>query len=365
MKIIQWGAGNVGRHSLRGILERPELELVGLRVYSPEKLGVDAGVLLGGEPVGVISTDDTSEILALEADCVLYNALGTTLVDLDQPVQDIAALLASGKNVIASSIDLFLNIRPGVAPKFLTPSLISTLEGACRVGNSTLYAAGMTPGFALDLWPITMSRVCRAINSVSITEVVDMRDYKSEMMAFMGFGLAPEADVPMHALFEDTENSPYAAALSLVAEALGVTLSGITYEREVATAPERITLASGVYEPGTVVATKFSIIGQVDGSPFISITYVWRASNDVEPTWPIGHCRWIVDIRGEPDLVSEMQLSTNVDAKRPTSLTVAMHGLNSIPAVCAAPAGIASHLTLPVFGGRAQSTLRQTPALAS
>lgn len=52
-RVIHWGTGNVGRHSLRGILERPELELSALRVYDEAKLGVDAGKMLGQTEVGV------------------------------------------------------------------------------------------------------------------------------------------------------------------------------------------------------------------------------------------------------------------------------------------------------------------------
>ena len=32
-RIIQWATGNVGHHALRMIVERPDFELVGLRVY--------------------------------------------------------------------------------------------------------------------------------------------------------------------------------------------------------------------------------------------------------------------------------------------------------------------------------------------
>ena len=62
-RVIQWGLGNVGRHSLRSILDRPELELVGLRVYNPAKVGRDAGELIGQEPVGVIGRDDSDRFL--------------------------------------------------------------------------------------------------------------------------------------------------------------------------------------------------------------------------------------------------------------------------------------------------------------
>ncbi|MCK5751966.1 MAG: dihydrodipicolinate reductase, partial [Mycobacterium sp.] len=51
---------------------RPDLALVGARVYSPDKHGADLGTLVGRDPIGVRATTDVDEILGLEADCVLY-----------------------------------------------------------------------------------------------------------------------------------------------------------------------------------------------------------------------------------------------------------------------------------------------------
>lgn len=93
-RIIQWGTGNVGRHALRLILERPDYELVGVRVYNPEKVGKDAGELLGVGLIGVQATDDIEAILELDADCVCYTPLGTTLDDYEQPLMDVCRLLA-------------------------------------------------------------------------------------------------------------------------------------------------------------------------------------------------------------------------------------------------------------------------------
>jgi 4-hydroxy-tetrahydrodipicolinate reductase len=354
-RVIQWGTGNVGRHSLRGILERPELELVGLRAYSVEKVGRDAGELLDLEPIGVVATDDVDALLATDADCVLYNALGTTLVSLEQPVDDLVRILESGKNCISSAIDLFLYIQRGIAPKFLTDEIITRLEDACTRGGTTLYSAGMTPGFALDLFPITLTRVSRDVEHVRITEVVNLRDYHSTMMAFMGFGLPPDFDAEMYKLYADPPNSPYAASLAMVAHALGAELDSITYEREVATLDVPLEVAAGTMDAGTVVATRFWFTGHFAGRPLVTIEYVWRLTDDVRPDWAFGHCKWQVEITGDPSIRAEMELATETDAKRPTSITVAMHCLNAIPAVCAAPPGIVSHFDLPVFGGRARA----------
>src|SRR5689334_20506740 len=95
-RIIQWGTGSVGKHAVRAIVDRPDFELVGVRVYNPDKVGKDAGELIGRDPIGVAATDDVEAILAMDADCVCYTALGSTLESSEGPLDDICRLLASG-----------------------------------------------------------------------------------------------------------------------------------------------------------------------------------------------------------------------------------------------------------------------------
>ncbi len=72
-RVIQWGTGNVGFHSLRHIIRHPDLELVGVHAHSPEKIGKDASRLCGlSEETGIIATNDVDALLALNADVVVY-----------------------------------------------------------------------------------------------------------------------------------------------------------------------------------------------------------------------------------------------------------------------------------------------------
>ena len=61
-KVIQWATGYTGIFSLKYILMNPALELVGLRCYSPDKIGRDAGEICGLAPVGVKATDSVERI---------------------------------------------------------------------------------------------------------------------------------------------------------------------------------------------------------------------------------------------------------------------------------------------------------------
>ncbi len=71
-RVVQWATGGVGRAAIEHIVRHPDLELVGCWVHSEEKAGKDVGAIVGSEPLGVTATNSIEEILALDADCVLY-----------------------------------------------------------------------------------------------------------------------------------------------------------------------------------------------------------------------------------------------------------------------------------------------------
>src|SRR4029079_8194033 len=100
-RVVQWATGAVGLAQLREVVDRPDLELVGLFVYDPAKVGVDAGTLVDRPSTGVAATNDKAAILALDADVVLHAA--SKAFPENTNTDDIVALLESGKNVITTT----------------------------------------------------------------------------------------------------------------------------------------------------------------------------------------------------------------------------------------------------------------------
>ena len=128
-RIVQWGTGNVGRMALDAVLDRPDMELVGCYVTSPNKHGRDVGELLGRPPIGVIATNDVSAIEAMDADCVLHMPLPSAQANDDNPGLDtdvLCALLASGKNVVTSVGYVY--------PKSYGEMVYGRLQAACASG---------------------------------------------------------------------------------------------------------------------------------------------------------------------------------------------------------------------------------------
>ena len=76
LRTVVWSTGGVGSIAIDAITGRPDLDLVGVWVHSADKVGQDAGVLAGIDPVGVTATNDAEALIALQPDCVVYAASG-------------------------------------------------------------------------------------------------------------------------------------------------------------------------------------------------------------------------------------------------------------------------------------------------
>jgi 4-hydroxy-tetrahydrodipicolinate reductase len=344
-RVIQWGTGNVGRHAVRAILGRPNLELVGLRVYNPEKVGVDAGAIVGSPATGVVATDDVDSILALDADCVNYSALGATEDARGGVIDDLERLLRAGFNVTSSAPESL--VYPKAAPR----EVVERLERACADGQSSLFVSGVNPGFTMDVWPITMTRLSREIDSIRVTEVLDMVEYTSaSAMYFMGFGQSPDAPAPLDTMHSTPETSPFYASLVMTADAIGFELEDYRYEREVGLAKEKFEVKAGTIERGTIAVVKMGVYGIARGRDVLINEWVWRISDDVRADWGIGE-QWTMQIEGDPSMTLSMEPRTRLDSGRVVSLTVATAIVNAIPSVCDAAPGLRSPLDLPLWGG--------------
>lgn len=348
-RVIQWATGNVGRAAVQGVVSHPDLELVGAWVHSPDKAGRDVGELCGLGPLGIRATADIDEILALRADCVVYSPL---LPQLDEVVR----LLESGKNVV-TPVGWFYPFRiPGVAQ----------LEAACRAGGVSLHGTGIHPGGITELFPLTVSSLCREVRHVRAEEFSDIRVYRAELVVreIMLFGKRRE-EARSSAML-DLLGIGFGQSIDMVADALGMRLDpekATRHEMAVATAP--IDTPIGVLETGTVAAQRFTWQGTVRGEPVITVRVNWlMGERHLDPPWTIGGERFEVEVTGDPPVhVTFRGLQPpfeTADLDRNEGIVAtAMHCVNSIPYVCAAAPGIRTYLDMPLVHGRAAARFGQ------
>ncbi|MDO9398411.1 MAG: hypothetical protein Q7T71_17850, partial [Herbiconiux sp.] len=172
-RVIQWATGGVGKAAIESVIAHPDLELVGAWVHSADKHGQDVGTLAGLDPIGVSATTSIDEILAMDADCVVYSPL---VADESQVV----ALLRSGKNVVTP-----------VGWVYPNPASSQAVLDACREGGSTLHGTGIHPGGITERFPLMVSAISAQVTHVRAEEFSDIRTYGApdvvrHVMAFGG-----------------------------------------------------------------------------------------------------------------------------------------------------------------------------------
>ncbi|WP_433140256.1 NAD(P)H-dependent amine dehydrogenase family protein [Actinomadura nitritigenes] len=342
-RVVQWATGALGRAVIRGVLDRPGLELAGVWVHSPAKDGADAGLLSGRAPTGVTATRDAAAILALDADCVVYapGRTGDPLADLDT----VCALLASGKNVIS--------VNGLVYPQAHGPSLVNELEQACKRGCSSVHGTGFNTGFMADVMPLVLSRLSRRITHVYSRECSDFARHPSWRMVhhMVGFGRDEEAFLRSLRPTRTAMRSLYTESLHLVAAGLGVDLDEIDVDVDYRLAGTDLEITAGLIPRGTVAAARWTFSGLAGGRPVISVEVIHKADAARIPDWgDPGHS---VRVHGRPSIT----LTTDDEWVSDEISAAAAHALNSIPVVCAAEPGIRTYLDLPPVTGRMEAAV--------
>jgi 4-hydroxy-tetrahydrodipicolinate reductase len=333
-RVVQWATGNVGLRSLQAIIEHPDLELVGLYVYSDAKAGKDAGELCGLSPVGVAATRDIEQILALHPDCVVY--MGDR-VDADAIVR----LLESGANVVSTRSEFH-------RPAGLEPKMRTRLEDACARGNSTLFSTGSSPGFITEALPFALLSMQRRLDRLVIEEFADMSSRNSPEMIFdlMGFGRDPSHFDPRGV--EAHGGASFAGSLGVVADALSLPLDDVVATGQVAVARNATDIAAGRIEAGTIAAQRLEVTGMHGGRPLLSFSANWYLTPEVDPAWDLRATGWHVLVEGDTPLDVDIHFPVPPEQWAATSPGLTAHRpVNAIPYVCAAAPGIRTSTELP------------------
>lgn len=345
LRVIQWATGGVGKAAIECVLNHPRLELAGCWVHSAGKNGLDVGHIIGTADLGISATSSIDEILALDADCVVYSPL----VPNDD---EVIAILRSGKNVVTP-----------VGWVYPDPnnSRHTAVADAAVEGGVTLHGSGIHPGGITERFPLMVSSLSSAVTHVRAEEFSDIRTYNAPDVVrhIMGFGGTPEEAMqgPMAGLLE----AGFKQSVRMVAERMGFRIDpNIRTIQDVAVATAGIDYAPFPITPGTVAARRFRWQALVDGEPVITAAVNWlMGEENLDPAWDFGGGgeRFEVEITGDPTLsltFKGLQPETIAEGlvKNPGVVSTANHCVNAIPDVCAAPPGIKTYLDLPLFAGR-------------
>jgi 2,4-diaminopentanoate dehydrogenase len=344
-RVIQFSTGNVGRHALRSIIGRPDLELVGVHANSAQKVGRDAAELCGvEEPSGVVATDDIDALVALRADCVVYTSQAETRPS--DALDEISRFLAAGTNVVGTSM-VWL-----VAPEHADDWLRAPLERACKTGDTSLYINGIDPGFSGDTLVYSALSLSARATALTVQEIFDYGSYDDAEFTgvSMGFGTTPD-HTPI--MFQPAVlTSLWGGQVKSLADGLGVELDDVRERHETWVTSEPIECAMMTVPPGRVAAVRFAVEGIRDGLPVITMEHVNRLTDAAAPDWPYppdGHPGvHRVAIVGDPGVEINAHVGlAGIDHNQGGVIATAARAVNMIEPVCTAPSGLLAAQNLP------------------
>lgn len=344
IRVIQWATGAVGTEMISTILDhRPDIELVGARVYSDAKHGVDIGTLVSREPIGVTATTDTAEILALDADLVLYAPSFTS-------IDDVCTLLESGKNVATPSF-LF-------HPRRIPDADRKRLLAACEKGKATIHGSGLNPGNLSGVLPLALSGMSRTIDQLTLQERADWTLWESTEITFDGmwFGRPTDEVTPTANEYLSFLTRLFVEQTWFISDTLNADIDDVSVSLEAVPATKDMQIFDHEVKAGTTAGQRWNFVGHRNDEKLIEFESLWTVGGEYPEHWPKPLDGWTLTIEGDPSmrthffaLASFSRAASIEEHVRAALVTVAMQVVNAIPAVVAAPAGFATMADLPLI----------------
>ncbi|MCV7261264.1 NAD(P)H-dependent amine dehydrogenase family protein [Mycobacterium shimoidei] len=349
-RVVVWGTGFVGKMVIPEIIKHPHFDLVGVGVSNPAKVGRDVGDICElPEPVGITATDNVDALIALKPDALVH--YGPTAAHAEANIALMTRFLQAGIDVCSTAMTPWVWPTMHLNP----PNWIQPITEACELGGSSCFTTGIDPGFANDLFPMTLMGVCSEVRTVRASELLDYTNYTGDYENEMGIGRAPEFRPILQS--RDVLVLAWGATVPMIAHAAGITLDEITTTWDKWITPTERKTAKGVIPPGHVAAVRFTINGIYRGQTRIQLEHVNRIGRDAAPDWPSGTQDDVyrVDIEGTPSIFQETAFrftdGSGRDAATAGCLATGMRALNAVPAVNELPAGWVTALDLPLIAG--------------
>jgi hypothetical protein len=348
-RIVVWGTGFVGKMVIPEVLGHPDFKLVGVGVSNPDKVGRDVGEICGIGSIGLVATDKVDALIDLRPDALVH--YGPTAAHAAENMRDIGAFLRAGIDVCSTAMTPWVWPSMSLNP----PSWVDPISEACASGSASCFTTGIDPGFANDLFPMTLMGLCGEVRQVKALEILDYINYEGDYEDEMGIGRPPE----FTPLLEHTDIlvMSWGATVPMMAHAVGIELDEITTSWEKWVTEKSIVTAKGVINPGEVAAIRFTINGIHRGEPRICLEHVNRVGGDAAPEWPRGTQDDVyrVEIDGSPSITQETSFrftdGSGRDAAAAGCLATGLRALNAVPAVNDLPPGWVTALDLPLIPG--------------
>ena len=218
MKIAQFGLGPIGIETLKLAATKPWVEIVGGIDIDPAKVGKSLAEITGLPALsGARVFRSLDELLAVAKPEVIFH---TSVSKIKAACDQIEPIARQGISVVSSCEELLF-------PALRDPVLAANLHEVCKRHGARVLGTGVNPGFVMDVLPVCLTGVCRAVKAIHVQRVVNATTRRGPLQKKIGSGLAP---AEFERLFSEGKagHAGLKESAALIAHCLGWKISHLT-----------------------------------------------------------------------------------------------------------------------------------------
>ena len=326
LRIIQFGLGAMGRVMASIILKKRNMQLVAAIDRNPENKGKDLNLILGlKKKTGIIVTDNTAEVFAtIPADVMVHAAVSY----VPKVWEQIKPAVEKGINVITIAEEMGY-------PWVKYPQLCIEMDNLAKARQCRILGSGINPGFAMDLVPLLLTGICRRVDSIKVTRIIDFSPFGPSIQKNIGIGMTPQefkegitkGRLPLHIGLPE---SAY-----MLAAGLDWKITKVEETRDAVYAKHPLKIAGYItVKKGNVVGFNHRCFAYKNGKKTITLEELGRVN-------PKEEYKNIITIEGDPKLTEWVNVPRG-------NITTTSHAVNLIPALLKTAPGLRTMLDVPV-----------------
>ena len=274
IRVFQVATGNVGSEMIKRIATQPDLELIGVHCYSPEKVGKDAGELAGVAPNGVKATGTIEEIIAAKPDVLTFHGV---FPDEDLYVK----VLEAGINIVTTADWITGWHRDKNHPHPSGKPVTQLLAEACEKGGATFYGTGMNPGLNQILGVVCSADVAE-IENITTIESVDVSCHHSKD-TWIEVGYGQPVDDPSIPSKLEKYTRVFADSVLMMADCFDLLLDEVKFSYELGACTKDVDLGWYTLPKGSLGGNYIKYQGMVDGVPRVETHLEWQMTPHTDP----------------------------------------------------------------------------------
>jgi 4-hydroxy-tetrahydrodipicolinate reductase len=331
IRVMVVGLGPIGAAVAQQIVERKGFQLVGAVDIDPNKVGRDAGTIVGaGRTLRLKVTSDIGKTIKAAKPDAAVLCTSSALRSVVEPFEQ----------VLKHRVPIVTTTEEAAYPSRANRRLARRIDEAARKAKVAVLGTGVNPGFAMDALPIALTAVCERVESIEVLRVQDARIRRLPFQQKIGAGMTVQ-QFQQQVDRGTVRHVGFTESIQMIGDALGWKLDRITddIEPKIADAPVASELLA--VDPGFVAGIIQRGTGFVNGEARIRLR--------LEAYLGAPESYESVLIEGSPRIHSRIEGGIHGD------IATASMAVNSIPAVIAAAPGLRTmrDVRLPSFyGGR-------------